>query len=149
MKRSYLPVEFKITTWESLKPFFEELVSRKIDSSEELYTWYLNRSELESAVSEDMGWRYIKMTCDTTNEEIKDAFNYFVSEIQPAIAPFSNQLDTKALEDPFLSELTGKEGFDIVIKLLQRINKYTEKKTFHCFPRLNRWLISLGVFQLR
>jgi oligoendopeptidase F len=144
MKRSYLPVEFKITTWESLKPFFEELVSRKIDSSEELYTWYLNRSELESAVSEDMGWRYIKMTCDTTNEEIKDAFNYFVSEIQPAIAPFSNQLDTKALEDPFLSELTGKEGFDIVIKLLQKDKQIYREENIPLFSEIEQMAHQFG-----
>ncbi len=120
MKRAYLPADFKVTTWDALKPYFEELVSRKISSSKELYKWYLDRSEFESAISEDLGWRYIKMTCDTTNEEIKNAFNYFVSELQPAMAPYSNQLDTKALEDPFLTELKDKDGFDIVIKLLEK-----------------------------
>lgn len=120
MKRTYLPSDFTITTWESLKPYFEELLSRKITTVDELYTWYLNRSEFESAISEDVGWRYIKMTCDTTNEEIKNNFNFFVSELQPAMAPYSNELDTKALGDPFLNELKVKEGFDIVIKLLEK-----------------------------
>ncbi|WP_299252120.1 M3 family oligoendopeptidase [uncultured Cytophaga sp.] len=120
MKRTYLPADFKVTTWDSLKPYFDELLSRNISSSKELYTWYLNRSEFESAISEDLGWRYIKMTCDTTNEEIKNNFNFFVSELQPAMAPYSNQLDTKALEDPFLKDLKDTEGFDIVIKLLEK-----------------------------
>jgi oligoendopeptidase F len=120
MKRVYLPADFKVTTWDSLKPYFDELLSRKISSSKELYSWYLNRSEFESAISEDLGWRYIKMTCDTTNEVIKNNFNYFVSELQPAMAPYSNQLDTKALEDPFLQDLQIIEGFDIVIKLLEK-----------------------------
>ena len=138
MKRTYLPEEFTITTWETLQPFFEELVNRKIQSADELYKWYLDRSELESAVSENMGWRYIKMTCDTTNEEIKNAFNYFVSEIQPAMAPFSNQLDTKALEDPFLDELKSKEGFDIVIKLLQKDKKVYREENIPLFSEIEQ-----------
>lgn len=138
MKRTYLSADFNSTTWDDLKPFFEELIGRKITSAKESYQWYLDRSELESAVSEDMGWRYIKMTCDTTNEEIKNAFNYFVTEIQPAMAPFSNQLDTKALEDPYLKELKSKEGFDIVIKLLEKDKKVYREENIPIFADIEQ-----------
>ncbi len=138
MKRMYLPSDFSISTWEALKPYFEELVARKIASSTELYKWYSDRSEFESAISEDLGWRYIKMTCDTTNEEIKKSFNYFVSELQPAMAPYSNLLDTKALEDPYLSELKNKEGFDIVIKLLEKDKNIYRENNIALFSEIEQ-----------
>lgn len=144
MKRTYLPADFKVTTWDALKPYFEELVSRNIASSNELYTWYQDRSEFESAISEDLGWRYIKMTCDTTNEEIKNAFNFFVSELQPAMAPYSNQLDTKALEDPFLKELKDKEGFDIVIKLLEKDKSIYRDENISLFSEIEQTAHEFG-----
>lgn len=144
MKRTYLPSDFTVTTWDTLKPYFEELLSRKITSSKELYTWYLDRSEFESAISEDLGWRYIKMTCDTTNEEIKNNFNFFVSELQPAMAPYSNQLDTKALEDPFLNELKDKEGFDIVIKLLEKDKSIYREENIPIFSEIEQTAHQFG-----
>ncbi|HSY61116.1 MAG TPA: hypothetical protein VK796_04525, partial [Cytophaga sp.] len=144
MKRRYLPSDFIVTTWDALKPYFEELLSRKISSSSELYTWYLDRSEFESAISEDLGWRYIKMTCDTTNEEIKNNFNYFVSELQPAMAPYSNQLDTKALEDPFLKDLKDKQGFDIVIKLLEKDKSIYREENIPIFSEIEQTAHQFG-----
>lgn len=144
MKRTYLPGDFTVTTWDALKPYFEELLSRKISSSKELYTWYLDRSEFESAISEDLGWRYIKMTCDTTNEEIKNNFNFFVSELQPAMAPYSNQLDTKALEDPFLKELKDQEGFDIVIKLLEKDKSIYRDENIQIFSEIEQTAHQFG-----
>lgn len=144
MKRTYLPSDFTVTTWDTLKPYFEELLSRKITSSKELYAWYLDRSEFESAISEDLGWRYIKMTCDTTNEEIKNNFNFFVSELQPAMAPYSNQLDTKALEDRFLNELKDKEGFDIVIKLLEKDKSIYREENIPIFSEIEQTAHQFG-----
>lgn len=144
MKRTYLPGDFTVTTWDALKPYYEELLSRKITSASELYTWYLDRSEFESVISEDLGWRYIKMTCDTTNEEIKNSFNYFVSELQPAMAPYSNQLDTKALEDPFLKDLKDKEGFDIVIKLLEKDKSVYREENIPIFSEIEQTAHQFG-----
>jgi oligoendopeptidase F len=40
-------------------------------------------SELEAALEEDFAWRYIRMTCDTTSEELLQSFQYFATEIEP------------------------------------------------------------------
>ena len=34
-------------------------------------------SELEAVVSEDACWRQIRMTCDTENKKLEEAFTYF------------------------------------------------------------------------
>src|SRR4051794_15831514 len=104
-KRHFLSDKFVVDKWENIKPLFEELKIREVNSTEELKKWFLDRSELESVISEDMGWRYIKMTGDTSNKEYLERFNYFVSEIQPHIEPYSNDLNDKALNNPFLKEL--------------------------------------------
>ena len=65
--RTYLPETFAVTDWAVIEPYFIELRDRNINSAAELEKWMLDRSELESVLQEDMGWRYIKMTCDTTN----------------------------------------------------------------------------------
>ena len=47
-------------------------------------------SELESVVSEDACWRQIRMTCDTENKQLEEAFTYFCMEIQPRIQPYAD-----------------------------------------------------------
>ncbi len=103
--RHFLPGTFTLTTWASLEPFFKDLKDRTILSAAALEKWLYDRSELESAVSEDLAWRYIKMTCDTADQQLTDSYNYFISEIDPHIAPYSNELNKKLISSAFLSEL--------------------------------------------
>lgn len=93
MQRHYVPQDFRVTTWELLKPFYDELLNRDLYSEDKLERWLIDVSELSSVVSEDMAWRYIKMTCDTTSEELRNSFNDFVSNIEPNIAPIANDLN--------------------------------------------------------
>jgi oligoendopeptidase F len=118
--RKFLPSNFKITDWPSLQSFFDELEKRTISSAEELKHWLRDRSELESVVSEDMGWRYIRMTCYTDNEEYGKAYQYFVQEIQPHMAPYSDRLNKKVMDSPFVKELENASGYDIMIRNLKK-----------------------------
>lgn len=109
--RIFLPKDFKITDWESLKPFFEELLERKINSVSDLEQWLKDVSELEAVVGEDAAWRQIKMTCDTENKVLEDAFTYFVMEIQPKMQPYADKLNHKLINSPFLKELDQEKYF--------------------------------------
>lgn len=104
-KRNFLPEEFTINSWESIETYFKDLNIRSINSVEELKKWLHDKSELEAVLSEDMGWRYIKMTCDTTNQSLTDSFTFFVENIEPNIAPYSNELNKKLMASPFISML--------------------------------------------
>jgi oligoendopeptidase F len=118
--RQFVTEKFQVTTWEELKPLFDKLLTCEIKSANELRQWLRDRSELESILSEDMGWRYIRMTCFTENEEYRNAYQYFVEHIQPNIAPVADQLNKKCFESPFLDELSKLEGFDILIRNLKK-----------------------------
>lgn len=61
-ERKFLPENFSVTDWAALKPHFDSLLSRNINSVNDLRQWLRDRSELESIISEDLAWRYINMT---------------------------------------------------------------------------------------
>jgi len=109
-KRNFLPQTLTID-WETLAPFFNQLVEREINSVSELENWLKDRSELEAALEEDFAWRYIKMTCDTTNEDLVKAFQYFATEIEPKIAPINNQFNQKFVACAFADDLDAEKYF--------------------------------------
>lgn len=106
----YLPQNLNID-WESLAPIFEELLAREVTSVLGLEQWLKDKSELEAALEEDFAWRYIKMTCDTANEDLVKSFQYFATEIEPQIAPFNNELNKKLIDSPFVLDLNKEEYF--------------------------------------
>ena len=119
-KRNLLPESFTVASWEVLKPYFDELLARALNSHNDLKRWLRDRSELESAVAEDMGWRYIRMTCYTENQEYLKSYQDFVQNIQPQIAPVADQLNRKAFENPHLNALAAESGYDILIRNLKK-----------------------------
>ncbi len=104
-ERTLLPVDFAITNWESIKPYYEALKNREINDSAQLNKWLQDVSELEAVLSEDVCWRQIRMTCDTTNKELEEAFTFFCTEIEPHIKPYAFELNKKLLDCPFVTEL--------------------------------------------
>src|SRR5690349_18667863 len=106
--RSYLPKDFKVTNWESLEGYFQELLARPLESREELQKWLQDVSEVEAVIGEDAAWRQIRMTCDTENKEIEQAFTFFVTEIQPKIQPYADKLNRKLVDNEFTKQLTDE-----------------------------------------
>ncbi len=119
-KRKFLPEDFKVSSWDLLKPFFDNLAERQISNVSELKQWLHDRSELESVISEDMGWRYIRMTCYTDKEEYSKSYQDFVQNIQPQIAPFSDMLNKKTLGLPFIAALENEPGYNLMLRNLKK-----------------------------
>src|SRR5688572_1156658 len=126
--RKFLPEKFEVTNWENLKPYFNDLLTRNVTTAADLQDWFHDRSELESIISEDLAWRYIRMTCYTENEAYRKGYQDFIQHIQPEIAPLSDQLNKKAAASPFLTSLAAKEGYGIMIRNLKKeIEIFREK----------------------
>src|SRR4051812_2648774 len=96
-RRHFIVDNLDFDSWQSLHPYYEDLKTRPLNTSDELKKWIADLSELDAAVSEYLGWLYIRMTCDTLDKKLSDAYNYFVSEIQPLIAPYDDELNKKFL----------------------------------------------------
>ena len=117
--RQFLSQDLEIDSWIKIEPYFIDLKERTINSVKELEQWLFDRSELESALSEDFAWRYIKMTCDTANLELTESYNFFVEEIDPHIAPYSNELNIKFVQSPYLKDLSD-DTYKIYIRGIKK-----------------------------
>lgn len=132
--RTYIPQDLTII-WESLEPLFNELQSRKINSVDELEQWLKDRSELEAALEEDFAWRYIKMSCDTANEELVKSFQYFATEIEPKISPLSNALNKKFIESPYINAL-DKEKYFVYSRAIKKALELYREENIELFTEL-------------
>lgn len=125
--RHFLPEDFKLTDWASAEPYFAELKSREINSGADLEKWMQNLSELEAVISEDSCWRQIKMTCDTENKSLEEAFNFFCMEIQPNIEPYSDALNKKLLASPYLDTLDKEKYYTYLREIRKSIELFREE----------------------
>ena len=125
-KRHFLPEDFVLTDWNGLEPYLRNLEERVLDSRQSLEKWLHDLSELEAVISEDSCWRQIRMTCDTENKELEEAFRYFVMEIQPHIQPYADRLNRKLVECPYTSELDKREFFTYIRRVQKQIELFRE-----------------------
>jgi oligoendopeptidase F len=132
--RTYIPQDLAIT-WESLAPLFTELQNREINNVDELEQWLKDRSELEAALEENFAWRYIKMSCDTANEELVKSFQYFAEEIEPKISPLSNELNKKFVDSPFMDDL-DKEKFFVYSRAIKKALEIYREENIELFTQL-------------
>jgi oligoendopeptidase F len=126
LERSYVPADFTITDWNNLEPYFKELAERPINSRQELEKWMKDMSEVEAVVSEDACWRQIKMTCDTTDKSLEEAFTFFCMEIQPKLQPYADLLNRKLIDSPFTKELDEQEYFTYLRNVRKSIELFRE-----------------------
>lgn len=97
-----------INTWQDIEPIFEELKNREIKSVSELEKWIKNRSDFSAIIDENFAWRYIKMSCDTQNQELNAHYEKFVTEIQPQISKYEDLLNKKLQQNDFYADLPEK-----------------------------------------
>lgn len=133
-KRHYIPQELDIK-WDNLSPVFDELLTRQIDNAAALEQWLKDKSELEAALEEDFAWRYIKMSCDTANEELVKDFQYFATEIEPKIAPLANQLNQKLVASAYIDEL-DKEKYFVYLRAVRKALEIYREENIELFTRL-------------
>jgi oligoendopeptidase F len=127
IERHFLPANFNITDWANLEPFFRELADRPLNSRGDLEKWMKDISELEAVVSEDACWRQVRMTCDTENKSLEEAFNFFYMEIQPKIQPYGDLLNRKLVDCPFTKELDQQKYFTYLRTVKKSIELFREE----------------------
>lgn len=126
IERKFLPKDFTITTWDALEPYFTQLLEQPINNKADLELWLHNSSELEAVISEDACWRQVRMTCDTENKELEEAFNYFYMEIAPKMQPYADKLNRKLVDSPFTKELDADKYFTYLRSIRKSIDLFRE-----------------------
>ncbi|MGB1248009.1 MAG: M3 family oligoendopeptidase [Chitinophagales bacterium] len=117
--RHFLPQDFKVTDWATLEPYYTDLEQREINSTENMMQWLKDSSELSSVIGEDMRWRYVKTSIDTTDTVAQENLEFFYKEINPHLAMVSNRLNQKLNDSPFKKDLIENEDYHNFIKGLE------------------------------
>jgi oligoendopeptidase F len=127
--RPFIGEDMDLKTWDDVKPLFDDLLHRPLPDADALRQWLQDRSELESYLSENFAWRYIRMTCDTADPGLTERFNYFVEEIQPHLLTYGNELDIRTVQSPFIDELADTEPrYAIMLRsMLKAIELFREE----------------------
>jgi oligoendopeptidase F len=126
-KRNFISEELKIQSWEDLKSYFDDLLAREIDNKEKFHQWLLDRSELDAVLEEDLAWRYIRMSIETNNEELASAYSFFVTKIQPELAPLDDALNRKFMDSPFRNDYTDSAHQIYFRSIETQVNLFQEK----------------------
>ncbi|MDX1447072.1 M3 family oligoendopeptidase [Lishizhenia sp.] len=108
-KRHFVKEDLIINTWEDVKPYFEDLTERDLATKADVEQWLKDKSELDAVLEEDAAWRYIRMTIDTRDESLSEAYKVFVTQIQPKLAPFEDQLNRKLMASEFVDDFKGED----------------------------------------
>ena len=116
--RAFVPKEFKVTTWSRLKPYYNDLLKRELNSLPELEQWMKDKGELDAVVSEAFSWRYIKVTVNSMDEKAEALYQYAVQELAPKITSFEHQLNEKLVHCAFADELP-KSQYHIHLRLIR------------------------------
>ncbi len=97
------------TKWSEIEPYYQDFLNREIDSAASLEDWLLELGRFDAYVGETGSMLYVNMTCDTENEEIKQAYLDFVENVQPELAIIGDLLNRKLAKCPHADELDAEE----------------------------------------
>lgn len=136
-KRKFLSGDISFESWEGLEPWFKELAARPINSGKDLLKWLQDYSELDAVIDEEMAWRYIRSTCDTTNEAYEKAYDFFVSEIEPKAAPWFQELNSRIDNCPFRKEL-DPEVYSVFLRTIHNDIAIYREKNIPLFTEIDR-----------
>jgi len=136
-RRRFLPEELSFESWEALQPWLQKLLDQPVNSVAELEEWMKDFSEVESVITEEEGWRFIRHTCDTASEDCDKAYNFFVEEIDPKLAPYFDQLNRKLASSPFLSQLP-KGKYDIWLRAVKREIEIYREENIPLFTEIDK-----------
>lgn len=127
-ERHFVSPELSIDAWEKIEEYYRNLLDRDITKKEDFMVWLKDISELEAILEEDMAWRYIKMTINTKDEALSKHYTFFVTEIQPKLAPFEDQLNRKLTENEHTEALKSDPAFAILFRSIENaLNLYREE----------------------
>lgn len=116
---SSLVEKAKVGLYEMNKPgfleeAFKELLSRKINTSQDLVMWLEERDEVTRHIREVMDRDYINFNSYNDNEEYKKRFQYDQEILSPIIEKYDNLLDKMFYNNEFRDSIG--EYYELMIK---------------------------------
>ncbi|MEM7658407.1 MAG: M3 family oligoendopeptidase [Bacteroidota bacterium] len=126
-KRTYIPATFEIEDWESLEVFYAHLLKKQPKDQAELIQFLLERNEVEAMVAEEQAWRFIRMSCDTQDEQKREAYQFFLKEIAPQVSRYDHKLNQQVASHPDFEQLPATPYLTLVRQIKREIDLFREE----------------------
>ena len=112
--RDFLDAGFDPDSLESLDSAAQRLIDRSVGSAAALESYLRDWNELASRIDGEVARRYIAMTCDTCDEDLKQRYISFERDIVSRFRKLEDRLNHKYLESPHRKSLDDRYAvFDL------------------------------------
>jgi len=101
----YLPPDFDVTDANTVQGFLNQLAQDVPASASELETLLLKVSDLQKALSDELSWRYVRMTVHADDDSYADAYNSFYANVFAPTEPLLFQIRKLYYSSPFRKDL--------------------------------------------
>jgi oligoendopeptidase F len=113
----YLSPGLDITSWEDVKTELEKLTAMIPVNPETLLTIMEHASELSKALTDELSWRYIRMTLNADKEELANAYNEFNANVFAPCEPYRFRLQQIFYNSPARKDLP-KDKYEHLEKII-------------------------------
>ena len=96
----YLPEAFDIRSWDAIQAWLEALTQEIPSSPEDLITLISRYSELTEALSDELSWRYIRMTVNADDQLLADEYNDYYAKVYAPTEPYRFKIKQLFYDSP-------------------------------------------------
>jgi len=97
-KREFVPDAIDLCNVDNVVSLYQKLYDRDIDSADDLKAFLADRSELDAALGQCESVLYIRMTCQTDDQDRAEAYKKFVETVISAVKSLADKLDRKYVD---------------------------------------------------
>jgi oligoendopeptidase F len=101
----FLPGDFDVTDGNAVQEFLKGLLETVPRSAYDLETLLLKVSDLQKALSDELSWRYVRMTVHADDESYADAYNEFFANVFAPTEPLLFEIRKFYYGNPHRHEL--------------------------------------------
>ncbi len=127
MDRKYFSKGFEVADEKVLQEAVSKILDTPVGTIGELVELIEKYSELSMIISEELAWKYIKMTCNADNEEYSKIFNEFYSKIISKYEKASFDINKKIYDSTCFSDLPDEKYGNFKRILANDIEMFEEK----------------------
>lgn len=106
--RHYYSSTLDITNWEVVETELKKLLVQPINSADELLDFLKKYTEYRKILSDELSWRYIKMSQHADDPEYEKKFTQFYANIYAKAEPYDFKIKQKFYDSEFKKDLSDE-----------------------------------------
>lgn len=123
----FISKKLVINKWDDLRPYFADMLSRRINSTAALKELILHLSEVFSVYAEAKARAYVAMTCDTGNSDHVKRHDLLASEIAAHVEIMVDGVTRKIVSSPYFDKLPGNRFRQLKKILRHQLSLFCEE----------------------